>query len=351
MELSFLTPFAGCFAVAALLPLLVHRSRERRAAAVRAALGLGRPPRRARPPLAAALAFVPLLLGLAAAQPVVERSRTRPERTDAEILLALDTSRSMLASQSPRSTTRLERARDAALELQRALPDVPIGLASFGERMLLHALPTTDARVLGGVLGDSLGIERPLPLPQQSFARQGTTLDALAAATTASYFAPSARRRLIVVFTDGETRRVGRSLVRAFDRRRRVDTLIVRFWSPDERVYAAGVAEPGYRPDRASDALLAHASSVIGARVFGEDELDDLRLAAERVLGSGPTRPRSFEHERAALMPYVTLAALLPLAFVLRRRNLYPWASVRSCRRSPSTERAITSLWISLVPS
>ena len=207
---------------------------------------------------------------------------------------------------------------------QRALPDVPIGTASFGERLLLHALSTTPTLAFSAESSATRsGSNVRFRCSSSMFARRGKPLDAFAAATTASYFAPSARRRLIVVFTDGETRRVGRSLVRAFDRRRRVDTLIVRFWSRG-RACVRGRRRRARRTGRtgASDALLAHASSVIGARVFGEDELDDLRLAAERVLGSGPTRPRSFEHERAALMPYVTLAALLPLAFVLRRRNL-----------------------------
>jgi hypothetical protein len=319
VELSFLSPVAGCFAVAGLLPLLVHRRRLRRAVKVSAALGLGRPRRSA---FAVALALVPALLGLAAAQPVLERSDTRAERTDAEVFFAIDTSRSMLASSSPRAATRLERTRDAALELQRALPEVPVGLASFSEQMLLHALPTTDARVLAAVLDDSLGIERPLPLEQRSLARHGTTLDALGSVPTASYFSQTARRRLLIVLTDGETRRVAPRLARAFSRRRRVETLVVRFWNASERVYAVGVAEPGYVPDEGSAERLAHASSLIGARSFDESELDRVRDAAAHALGSGPTRPRSFERERVALMPYVTLAALLPLALILRRRNL-----------------------------
>ena len=228
----------------------------------------------------------------------------------------------MLASPSVGAPTRLERARRAALDLQRALPEVPIGLASFSERMLPHVLPTTDGRVLAGVLSDSMGIERPRPLPALSFAQQATTLDALAAVPTASYFAPSAKRRLLVVFTDGETRGVGPGLARAFQRRRRIETLVVRFWDSEERVYATGVAEPGYTPDKTSHEKLARASSVIDARVFAERDLDDASAAAKRSLGSGPTRPRSFDAERVALMPYLTLAALFPLGLVLWRRNV-----------------------------
>jgi hypothetical protein len=320
MELTFLTPLAGCFALAALLPLAVHLGRERRAREVRAALALSARSRPAGTPLA--LTLIPALLGLAATQPVLERAQTRPARTDAQAFFVIDTSRSMLASSAPVSQTRLERARRAAISLQQSLDEVPAGLAVFTERMLPYVFPTTDSGVFAAVLADSMGIERPRPLSTLSFAQQATTLDALAAVPTANYYAPSARRRLLVVLTDGETRDVTSTLARASRGRRRIETLIVRFWDSDERVYVTGVAEPGYKPDATSHAKLARAASLLGANVYGERELGAATAAAERFLGSGPKTPRTFEAERVALMPYVVLAALLPLAFVLWRRNV-----------------------------
>jgi hypothetical protein len=56
--------------------------------------------------------------------------------------------------------------------------------------------------------------------------------------------------------------------------------------------------------------------------VVSEDELGEVRDAARRFLGSGPTSDRSVEGERLALMPYLTLVAFVPLAFLLWRRNL-----------------------------
>ncbi len=44
--------------------------------------------------------------------------------------------------------------------------------------------------------------------------------------------------------------------------------------------------------------------------------------AAAELLGDGPTRARVLEGERRTLMPYATMLALLPLGFVLLRRNL-----------------------------
>lgn len=320
MEVTFLTPLAGAFALAVLLPLLVFLERQRRSAAVRRALGLSNA-RAPRTPVLA-LALVPLLLAVAAAQPVVGRTESRRERTDAQVFFALDTSRSMLASRGRRGATRLERARAAALSLQAALQQVPVGLASFTERVLPHVFPTTDAGVVRAVLADSMGIERPRPVPTFTFARNATTLGALAAFPRANYFAPSARRRLLVVFTDGETADVPASLARAFKRRPRLETIFLRFWEPDERVWATGVAERGYVPDPASAAALARVASLTGGRVFPEGDLGRAGAAARRHLGSGPTRSRTAGGTQVALMPYVTLAAFVPLAFLLLRRNL-----------------------------
>jgi hypothetical protein len=60
----------------------------------------------------------------------------------------------------------------------------------------------------------------------------------------------------------------------------------------------------------------------VGGRVVDESDLGAVQGAAEEFFGSGPTKARPFEGERVALMPYVTLAAFLPLAFVLWRRNV-----------------------------
>ena len=91
---------------------------------------------------------------------------------------------------------------------------------------------------------------------------------------------------------------------------------------PDERIYETGVAERGYGADRASVRMLANVASQIGGRVFPENETDELAAAAEAYLGTGATRERVIEGERRALMPFVTLVAVLPLGFVLLRRNL-----------------------------
>src|SRR6187401_268132 len=134
MGVSFLTPVASLFALLAVVPLAVYAGRRRRADRIRVALGLEGAGGRSWIVLAACLAAVPVIVGIAAAQPVVTSARTIPQRSDAELFVVLDTSRSMLASERSGEPTRFERARDEALALQRNLGDIPVGLASFTNR-------------------------------------------------------------------------------------------------------------------------------------------------------------------------------------------------------------------------
>ena len=181
MELAFLTPLAGLFALAALAPLLVWRSRERRLARVRSSLRLDEPARRSRLPLALALGTVCALLALAATQPVIATTRKLPERTDAQVFVVLDTSRSMLASAGPGESTRFQRSREIAVALRDALPDVPIGIASMTSGVLPHLFPTTDRRVFIATSEDSVDIERP---PPSYTATLAPTLEGLGAIPT-----------------------------------------------------------------------------------------------------------------------------------------------------------------------
>ena len=56
-------------------------------------------------------------------------------------------------------------------------------------------------------------------------------------------------------------------------------------------------------------------------RVVEEGQVAEVAAAVRSALGTGPTTPRRIEGNRQALMPYVALLAVLPLGFVLYRRN------------------------------
>jgi hypothetical protein len=270
--------------------------------------------------LGVALAAVCALVALAAAQPVIATSRVLAERTDAQVFIVLDTSRSMLAAAGPDGATRFDRSLTMAQGLADRLPEIPVGLASMTDRMLPHLFPTTNRRVLAATLQKTLDVESPGP--STFYSTRATSFDAIAAAPSLNYFLPSAKKRVLVVFTDGETRPVEEDLAAAFRRQPKVETVFVRLWDADERIYLAGIPEAGYAPDRESAGELERVAALVGGRVLAEGQTQELANAVADLLGSGPTIDREHEGRRRALMPYFTLAALVPLGFVLLRRNL-----------------------------
>jgi len=316
---SFLTPLALLFALLAAVPLAVFAGRRRRAERIRTSLGLAATPGRSWLLLAICLAAVPALVGVAAAQPVVTSVRTITQRSDAEVLVVVDTSRSMLAAAAAGDPTRFARAQEQAIDLQNGLQDVPTGIASFTDRVLPHLFPTVDRRVFQETTREALGIERPPP--STSFGTNVTTLDALGAVPTLAFFTPKTERRALVVFTDGESEPVS-TLGADFAREPNIDVTFVRMGDAAERIYEGGVAEAGYRPDTAAGQTLATAAAAVQGRVVQEGQVAEVVTAVRAALGTGPTAPRRIEGNRQALMPWVALLAVIPLGFVLYRRNL-----------------------------
>ena len=321
MELSFLTPLAGLFVVLALAPLLVYRARERRLREVRGALRLEEPSQRSQLFLVAAMAGICALLALAAAQPVVATTRKLPERTDAQVFMVLDTSRSMHASLGRDEPTRFQRGRAIALAVRDALPEVPMGLASMTDGVLPHLFPTTDRRVFIQTSEDSIDIERPPPSFSATIA---TSLEGLRNVPRQNYFAPAAKKRVLIVLSDAESRPLEDpgEFDEAFQKKPEIATIFVRLWDEEERIYLTGVPEVGYEPDPTSGAQLEQTAELIDAQVISESEAGNLPAMVADLVGDGPTFDREHEGRRRALMPWITLLAILPLGSVLRRRNV-----------------------------
>lgn len=319
MRLLFLTPWGALIGLLGLVPLTALLLVRRRARRVRRSLALPEPPaRRLLAPLAGLVVFA-ALLALAAAQPVIERTRTVRVRTDAEAFVVLDVSRSMLARRARGGPMRIDRAKAVAADLRSALVEVPFGIASITDRVLPHLFPSADERVFQATLAASVGIERPPP--RSSLAASATELESLGTIRTQRYFAPSARRRLLVVLTDGETQPVARARLRSIFRRPPViDVVFVRFWNADERVYSRGSAEP-YEPDPSSAAVLAGIAEALSGSVFSEREAEAAGRKARELIGNGPTLVRGERGRRIALAPYLLAAALAPLILLLVKRD------------------------------
>jgi hypothetical protein len=320
MNLSFLTPLGALIALAVVVPLVALALVHRRGSTVRRAIGLPEPKPRVIRAAVAAVVLAAILLGAAAMQPRLEWTSDQRVRDDAEAIIVLDTSRSMLARASPKSEIRYTRATEAALRFRSAFENVPMGIASFTDRVLPHLFPSPDDDVFVATLNRSMGIDRPPP--HGSFVSTATRLTALETIVSRRFFTPTSRKRLIFVITDGESVPIsGAKIAAAFRRPPGVDTIFLHVWDGDERVFNGGQPEPQYSPDPRSRSILDAAADTLGGQVFAEGELDGAIAAARNALGDGTTVVQGEKRNRIALAPYLAGAVFLPLALLLWRRD------------------------------
>jgi VWA domain-containing protein len=320
VEITFLTPFAGAIAVLGVVPLVASLVVVLRATRVRSRLGLRSPTRRSRLPVLAALVLVPVLVGLAAAEPVVARGHARQIRVGAEALFVVDTSRSMLARPSVRAETRLARAKQSALALRTSLDDVRVGLASLTDRTLPHLLPSADPNVFASVLDRSIEIDAPPP--SGLYTARATDFGALAVIPAHGYFSASARRRLVVVFTDGESRAFDSVRLRSiFGTPPAIELIVVRFWGDEERVYTRGLPDAAYRADSRSANAVASLAAATGGTVYGERDLGAATARARGIVEGARATAVDRDTTQTPLAPYLVASVLVPLSVLLFRRS------------------------------
>ena len=321
MRLSFITPEAGLVGLVALVALAALVVSERRSRRLCRALGLEPAGRRSALPAAVAVGLVGVFLGLAAAQPVVSGVRPLEGRRDAEVIVVFDITKSMNAKTTIRGTPRFDRAIEGAKELRAGLPTVPVGISTLTDRTLPHLFPTTSTNAFTATLERAVGVERP---PPDRLGRgRVTSLGALSTLGTHNFFSAGARKRVAVIFTDGESVQFDRGTLFARLFRGHVSPVFVHVWAAEERVFNAdGVPERLYRPDPTSRDVLDELAELLRGETVGENEIGAALDAVRRRIGSGPLEKRGEELQAAELAPHAAFAALVPLAFLLWRRNL-----------------------------
>jgi von Willebrand factor type A domain len=311
--MTFLTPLAALAALAALPVIAAGMLGAARATTVGRALGLT-PPRRGAGWLRRGLAAGAVaLFGLAAAQPALTHVSPHRVRTDVQALFVLDTSRSMAASATPSSPTRLDRARAAAERLRATVPDVASGVATLTDRVLPDLLPVPDPAAFDGVLERAVAIESP---PPRQTSVRATTYAALTNIASGNYFDRGARRRIVVLLTDGESNPVDPGgIARALSEKHGYRLLALRFWRGDEAVYRDDKPESAYRPDPAGRTVLAGVAAALGGQVFEQGQVDAASRYLAGLAGSGATHAApGTQRTRTTLAPYVAVAALVLLA-------------------------------------
>jgi hypothetical protein len=306
----FLTPRAGVLVLLAAVPLAALVIGVRRVTRVRRLLGLPAPTAGRRRRHEVTIAAVVALLALAAMQPAIRTETPRRERTDAQAFIVIDVSRSMAAVPAASGPTRLERAKRIALALAPQFGDVPVGLATFTDRVLPDLFPTSDRAAYDSAVS-ALTLESPPPREVNTVA---TTFDALQQIATEGLFAPGVRKRAVIVVTDGESRPFDPRVVASTLAAHGIKLGLVRVGSSADRVRRPdGTAEANFRPDpqgaRLSIGRLAGAAQAPTGPGSG--------AVLARSLGSGPSSVIGLQPRTRTLAPLPALLALVPLALLL----------------------------------
>jgi hypothetical protein len=286
---------------------------------IRKLFSLTSPRRRELAGVIAALALLPALMGVAAAQPVVVRHHSLAERSDVQAFFVFDTSLSMSARQGLGGPTRLARAKREAEDVIPKLGNIPVGLAAMTDRVLPLLMPTPNVGLALRTIGQSVGIDRPPP--SQIYRGRATTFQALFPIPTSNFYNPGVRHQILVVFTDGEDAPFRSAVDFELARAMTVHPLFVHVWAPSERIYVHGRVDPRYRPDPTSVDVLARFAAAAHGQVFAEDDLHGLVRAIRGEAGTSPARTTVLGYARVALAPWFILAGVVPLGFLLYRRN------------------------------
>jgi hypothetical protein len=318
MSITFLSPEAALIGLAVAVPLVALVLAESRARMARTVLQL--PGSLARgSAYTIAIGVFAAFISIGAAQPVLQRDHTRMVRHDAEAMFVFDTSKSMASAAGPGAATRFERARRMAEQMRGAIPDLPVGIASLADRVLLHLFPTTELTSFQRTLDQSLDIERPPSVLRRNLVV--TNLDTLAVLAKGRFFRDDSKQRLLVIFTDAETEPFRTEVLTTAFRDSRISTILVRVGNGSERLFDKGVVDPRYQaPPGAAESAQLFADAV-GGVTFDEADFDQAIATARADTAAGP-RAQVTDTTPTPLSSYVFAVAFFPLGFLLWRRNL-----------------------------
>ena len=270
--------------------------------------------------MAAALAALPALVAVAAAQPVLVHRQPVLQRADAQAFFVFDTSLSMSARRAASAPTRLDRAKRAAEALVSRLGDLPVGIATMTDRVLPSLMPTSDTMLIRETIAQSVQINEPPP--SQVYHGQATNLQALLPIPSYQLFSTEARHSILVVFTDGESPALPSGVGYDLAQQLTIPPLFVHIWGPTEHIYVRGRVYRFYRADRASDYVLQQFARDTHGHVFGEHELGALVHTIRTEAGKPRTETKILGYARIALGPWFLVAGVVPLGVLFWRRNL-----------------------------
>ena len=134
-----------------------------------------------------------IMLALAIMNAQVPEKEELPPPKGLQLMMAIDVSKSMLATDV--SPNRLERARNLSLKLLENLQQVKVGLIAFAGNAVLQMPPTTDVSALKQVI-QTLNVE--------SVPNQGTQIEEVLQLAYNSLSSDAASKKAVWIVTDGE---------------------------------------------------------------------------------------------------------------------------------------------------
>lgn len=333
-QLHFLTPAGGLVALAALVPLAAWVFSSFRHARGRALLGLASP----RPERTwVLLCLIPLLLGLAASQPALRSTADVRLRTDAQAIFVFDTSGSMAASAGATGPSRFRQAQAAAIRLRGSIPDVSSGVASMTTQVLPLLFPTSDRATFDSTVQSAIGIERPPP-PLLQYGMLGTSFESLAYLRGQGYFAPSAKQRLLVLLTDGESGPYdAHATATALTQPETIGVLsgtvngpdppislaIVRVGGPSDRIYESnGTVDPVYRPAPQAANMVSTLATLTRGGAYTTANLGQAAHGIRTLLGRGKEIRQGTRTRMMGLGRYAAIVAIAAIGILVWKRNL-----------------------------
>jgi hypothetical protein len=302
------------------IPLAALVLMRRRTLRLGRVFSLATPGRRELVTAAVALALLPALVAVAAAQPVVIHAKAFTERLDAQVFLVFDTSLSMKARSAPDAPTRLTLAKQEATALIPHLGDLPVGVATMTDRVLPNLMPTPTTALALRTVNQSVAIDQPPP--SLRYHGRASTLEALVPIIGDRLFPPGVKHPILVIFTDGEMKAPPPFTGYSFAQQVTIPPLFVHVWSPTDHIYSQGQVDQAYQPDPTSAQTLTHFASLTHGHVFREGDVGSLLDAIHAEAGSKPATTKLLGFSRVPLGPWFLLAGVVPLGFLFWRRNL-----------------------------
>jgi hypothetical protein len=320
MKLEFLSPLGGLLILGVAAPLVAMLFIERRSQHVRAILGLEQPSLRSRLSILACLVVIPAFLAVTLSQPVLRFTGAHAVRTDAEAFYVFDVSRSMSAAPTAGGIRRFERAVEVAERAHQRLASIPSGVATMTDRVVPSLFPTGNDEVFTASVEDALTLGQP---PPRGYDKVGTLFASVDTFASGTFFASNTKHRVAIVLTDGESRPFDvADLRQTLAAGPPVAFMIVRIWGSRDRVWIGKTPATDYRADPTSERRTEDLARATGGRVFSPDDIDGIVGAVRKEVGSGPVVERGQLLRVVGLGRWFAFAALIPLGYLLWRRNL-----------------------------